>query len=45
MYRFIIRRSGLQDRLTANEIRRLTDKLKRKGTGKERYESLIDYEK
>jgi Ca2+-binding EF-hand superfamily protein len=44
-FRAFLRRSGLQDRLTANELRRFTEKLKKKGTGKERYESLIDYEK
>jgi hypothetical protein len=40
------RRSGLQDNLTANELRRLTDKLKKRATGKgEHGEVIIDYEK
>lgn len=44
-FRAFLRRSGLQDNLTASELRRLTDKLKKRGAGKDRYETLIDYEK
>lgn len=44
-FRSFLRRSGLQEALTAAELRRFTDKLKKKGTGKDRYESFIDYEK
>jgi hypothetical protein len=44
-FRAFLRRSGLQDRLTASELRRFTEKLKRKGAGRDRFESLIDYEK
>jgi hypothetical protein len=41
-----LRRSGLQDNLTTSELRRLTDKLKKRGTGKgEMGEMVIDYEK
>lgn len=44
-FRAFLRRSGLQEALTAAELRRLSDKLKKKGTGKDRYETFIDYEK
>ncbi len=44
-FRAFLRRSGLQDNLTASELRRLTDKLKKRTAGKDRYETLIDYEK
>jgi Ca2+-binding EF-hand superfamily protein len=44
-FRAFLRRSGLQEALTAAELRRLTDKLKKKGTGRDRYETFIDYEK
>lgn len=41
-----LRRSGLQDNLTASELRRLTDKLKKKSTHKDHLgEVVIDYEK
>ncbi len=43
-FRAFLRRSTLQDSLTASELRRLTDKLKRRGSGKDR-EALVDYEK
>jgi len=41
------RRSGLQDNLTASELRRLTDKLKKRGTMRDgqQGEMVIDYEK
>jgi hypothetical protein len=35
----------LQEALTAAELRRFTDKLKKKGVGRDRHESFIDYEK
>lgn len=43
----IRRRSGLQDNLTASELRRLTDKLKKRGTMRDgqQGEMVIDYEK
>jgi Ca2+-binding EF-hand superfamily protein len=44
-FRAFLRRSGLQDRLTANELRRFSDKLKKKGVGQYRNESMIDYER
>jgi Ca2+-binding EF-hand superfamily protein len=44
-FRAFLRRSGLQDSLTASELRRLTDKLKQRGSGKDRHETVIDYEK
>jgi hypothetical protein len=39
------RRSGLQDNLTTSELRRLTDKLKKRSTVRGEHESVIDYEK
>ncbi len=42
-FRAFLRRSTLQDSLTASELRRLTEKLKRRG-GKDR-EALVDYQK
>ena len=36
------RRSGLHDAMTASELRRLTDKFKKKGSGGE---TAFDYEK
>jgi Ca2+-binding EF-hand superfamily protein len=44
-FRSFCRRSGLQDRLTVAEVRRLVDKLRRRRPGKEKGVSLIDYEK
>jgi hypothetical protein len=44
-FRAFLRRSGLQDTLTASELRRLTEKLKKRGGGREKFEVLIDYEK
>eukprot|EP01032_Pedospumella_encystans_P016863 gene16863-19219_t len=45
-FRAFLRRSGLQDNLTASELRRLTDKLKKKSTHKDHLgEVVIDYEK
>jgi hypothetical protein len=39
---FSNRRSGLKDKLNSTEIRRLTDKLRKKGKG---YENFIEYDK
>ena len=45
-FRAFLRRSGLQDNLTTSELRRLTEKLKRRSTIKgEIGEIVIDYEK
>lgn len=45
-FRAFLRRSGLQDVLTTSELRRFTEKLKKRGTGKgESGEIVIDYER
>lgn len=45
-FRAFLRRSTLQDSLTASELRRLTEKLKKRAhSGQDRHEVHIDYEK
>ena len=44
-FRSFCRRSGLQDRLTVAELRRLVEKLRRRRPGKDKAASVVDYEK
>lgn len=44
-FRSFLRRSGLQDRLTVAELRRLVEKLRRKRLGKDKTLNVVDYEK
>ena len=42
---FYHRRSGVQDRLTVAELRRLVEKLKKRRTSRDKTASVVDYEK
>ena len=44
-FRSFLRRSGLQDRLTVAELRRLVEKLRKKRLGKDKTLNVVDYEK
>ena len=44
-FRSFLRRSGLQDRLTVAELRRLVEKLRKKRVGKDKTLNVVDYEK
>lgn len=44
-FRSFCRRSGLQDKLTVAELRRLVEKLRRRRPGKDKAASVVDYEK